>query len=118
MATNHDSHYIYILLCNNGSLYTGYTRNVHRRVEEHNLGKGAKYTKAHRPVKLLYAKEMPSRSEGLQLEARLKKQTRKGKIAFLQSKGVTTLSQEQEAVIEVDPSQIEYLETNRLEKEG
>lgn len=114
MAANHDSHYTYILLCNNGSLYTGYTRNLQRRLEEHNRGKGAKYTKAHRPVTLLYAKEMSSRSEGLQLEARLKKQTRQAKILFLQSKGITTLTVQQEPVVEWVPNQ----RTNELEEEG
>ncbi len=118
MAPNHDSHYTYMLLCNNGSIYTGYTRNLQRRLEEHNSGKGAKYTKAHRPVTLLYAKEMATRSEGLQLEARLKKQTRQDKISFLQSKGVTTLTNQQKGLIEWLPNQKMTLKTNGVEKEA
>ena len=46
--------YMYVLECADGSLYTGYTTDVEKRLKTHNAGKGAKYTRARRPVKLLY----------------------------------------------------------------
>jgi putative endonuclease len=69
--------YVYVLRCANGSLYTGVTTDVTRRVKEHNgeggKGKGAKYTKAHRPVKLVYQEIVTSRSEAQIREAQLRK---------------------------------------------
>ena len=49
--------YMYVLECADGSLYTGYTTNVEKRLKTHNAGKGAKYTRARLPVKLLYKAE-------------------------------------------------------------
>ena len=46
--------YTYILRCGDGSLYTGWTNHLNKRVADHNAGRGAKYTKAHRPVELAY----------------------------------------------------------------
>ena len=46
--------YTYILRCGDGSLYTGWTNNLEKRLEEHNQGRGAKYTRAHLPVVLAY----------------------------------------------------------------
>ncbi|MBY0538126.1 GIY-YIG nuclease family protein [Patescibacteria group bacterium] len=69
--------YVYILRCSDNSLYTGVTTDVERRVREHNgegvKGKGAKYTKAHRPVKLVYQEIVTSRSEAQIREAQLRK---------------------------------------------
>ena len=47
-----DSHFVYIVKCSDGSLYTGYAKDVNARVEKHNRGQGAKYTKVRRPVHL------------------------------------------------------------------
>ena len=49
--------YTYILLCKDGTLYTGWTNDLKKRIKAHNMGKGAKYTKARRPVKLVYYEE-------------------------------------------------------------
>ena len=65
--------YIYIVQCNDGSLYTGWTTDVERRVKMHNAGRGATYTKWHRPVKLVYAEELPTRGAAMQREAAIKK---------------------------------------------
>lgn len=73
--------YIYLLECNDGSLYTGITTDVERRLKEHNgSSKGAKYTRSRRPVKLLKAFEAGSKSEALKEEYRIKQMTRKEKL--------------------------------------
>ncbi len=70
-----------MLQCKDNSLYTGITTDLGRRVKEHNSSKlGAKYTRARRPVKLVYSKEFESRSEALIEEARIKKLARVEKI--------------------------------------
>lgn len=72
--------YVYILKCHDGTLYTGITTNLERRVEEHNTSeKGAKYTRVRRPVRLVYSKEFEDRSQASVEEARIKKLTRKEK---------------------------------------
>ena len=75
---------MYILKCSDFTLYTGVTTNVKRRVAEHNEGAlGAKYTKARRPVLLLYSEKAPSRSEAQKREAQVKKLSRKQKVALM-----------------------------------
>lgn len=70
-------YHLYILLCADGTMYTGITTDLERRIGEHNSSKlGAKYTKARRPVKLIYCKEFGNRSEALKEEARIKKLSR------------------------------------------
>ncbi len=72
------SWYVYMLRCADDSLYTGITTDVKRRVEEHNFDnkKGAKYTKARRPVELVYKKRCKDRSSAASVEAALKKLSR------------------------------------------
>lgn len=70
-------YFVYILKCNDGTLYTGITSDLDRRVNEHNSSKlGAKYTKIRRPVKLVYSKKFIDRSTALIEEARIKKLSR------------------------------------------
>ncbi|WP_243343264.1 GIY-YIG nuclease family protein [Anaerococcus sp. AGMB09787] len=66
-------HFVYMLRCRDNSLYTGYTTNLDNRVKAHNSGKGAKYTRARRPVKLVFYREVADKSTGLKLEYRIKK---------------------------------------------
>ncbi|MEL7666165.1 MAG: GIY-YIG nuclease family protein [Candidatus Shapirobacteria bacterium] len=74
-------YWLYMLQCEDNSLYTGITTDLERRVKEHNSSKlGAKYTRARRPVKLVYSKEFETRSEALIEEARIKKLARVEKI--------------------------------------
>ena len=76
--------WIYLLECNDGSIYTGITTDVARRVNEHNgSSKGAKYTRSRRPVKLLKAFEVGSKSEALKEEYRIKQMTRKEKLELI-----------------------------------
>jgi len=77
-------YFVYILECSDHTFYTGITTNLNRRIEEHNSSKlGAKYTKAHRPVKLIYSKEFNNRSEASIEEARIKKLSRTEKLNFI-----------------------------------
>lgn len=85
------SSYFYVLFCNDGTLYGGYTTDLDRRTEEHNSGTGAKYTRParRRPVKMLYAEEYATRSEATKAEAAFKRLTRKNKDRFLKERGVS-----------------------------
>lgn len=83
-----NGYFIYVLLCGDGSFYGGYTTNVARRVHQHQTGKGAKYTKSHRPVKLIYSEKFTSKREALQSEYKFKHQSRRKKEQFLVSRGV------------------------------
>lgn len=68
------SYFVYILLCKDGTLYTGSTNDIEKRVHTHNTSKtGAKYTKSRRPVKLVYSEEFENKSEALKREAAIKK---------------------------------------------
>ena len=80
---------MYVLRCADGSFYGGFTTNVNRRVAMHNAGKGAKYTKMRRPVKLLYSEEFQTKSEALKAEYAFKHQSRKKKEKFLIEHGIT-----------------------------
>lgn len=66
-------YYVYILECCDKTLYTGYTNNLEKRVNAHNLKKGAKYTKSRVPVKLVYFEEYDNLSEALKREIEIKK---------------------------------------------
>ena len=68
--------YMYVVECCDGSYYTGYTTDVKRRVAVHNSGKGAKYTRARLPVKLIYAEGFDSKEEAMSAEALFKRKTR------------------------------------------
>ena len=71
--------YTYIVRCNDGSLYTGWTNDLERRLEAHNSGKGAKYTKTRRPVELVYFEEFETKEEAMSREYAIKHMTRKKK---------------------------------------
>jgi putative endonuclease len=71
--------YVYILLCNDGSYYTGITNNLEKRINTHNLKKGAKYTRGRTPVVLLASWEYQTKSEVLKREIEIKKMSKKEK---------------------------------------
>ncbi|MCI7097393.1 MAG: GIY-YIG nuclease family protein [Lachnospiraceae bacterium] len=77
--------YVYILSCADGTFYTGWTTHLEERVNTHNQGKGAKYTRSRRPVKLLYWEEYSDRGEALRREAAIKKMSRKQKEELINS---------------------------------
>jgi putative endonuclease len=79
------SYFVYILECSDGSLYTGITTDITKRLDEHNTkDTGAKYTKARRPVKLLYKEPSNDRSSALKREYSIKKLTRLKKLQLIQ----------------------------------
>ncbi|BCU53245.1 UPF0213 protein [Staphylococcus auricularis] len=78
-----DKHYVYIVECNDGSLYTGYAKDVTQRVKTHNAGKGAKYTKTRMPVDLVYQETYDTKSEALKREYQIKQYSRKQKLRLI-----------------------------------
>ena len=77
-------YYLYILQCADDTLYTGITVDLERRIDEHNHSKlGAKYTRARRPVKLVYSKKFRNRSSASKAENRVKNMTRAEKIEMI-----------------------------------
>ena len=76
--------YVYILECRDKTLYTGITKDLKRRLEEHNTSViGAKYTKGRRPVHLVFSKKFASQSEALKEECRVKKLSRAKKLKII-----------------------------------
>ncbi len=71
--------YTYIILTVNNKLYCGYTDDLEKRFELHTQGKAAKYTRANKPLKIVYSKEFPNKSEAMKEECRIKTLTRKQK---------------------------------------
>lgn len=71
--------YLYILRCGDGSLYTGISTDVHRRLDAHIAGKGAKYTRGRGPLTLVYMERCGSHSEALKRELDIKAQTKEEK---------------------------------------
>ena len=98
--------YTYIVRCKDGTLYTGWTNNIERRMEAHNSGTGAKYTKSRRPVKLVYCEEFPTKEEAMKREYAIKhmKKKEKEKMVFEMER------REDERLIRVRPDkrQVEF----------
>lgn len=78
-------YYVYILRCGDGSLYTGITTDVARRVAVHNAGKGAKYTRSRLPVTVVYQEPQPDKSAALRREIKIKAMTRAEKLKLIES---------------------------------
>ncbi|MFD2656088.1 GIY-YIG nuclease family protein [Gracilibacillus thailandensis] len=74
-----NNHFVYILKCKDETLYTGYTTDIERRMKMHEQGRGAKYTRGRAPFQLQYQQQCKTKSEAMQLEAKIKKLTRKQK---------------------------------------
>jgi putative endonuclease len=72
-------HFVYILECADGSLYTGYTTDPTRRFREHSSGRGSRYTRTRRPLKLSYVEERESRNDALRREIQIKRMSRREK---------------------------------------
>ncbi len=73
------NHFVYILCCRDNTYYTGYTTDVEKRVQRHNEGKGAKYTKSRRPVQLVYQEKYMDKSCALKREYAIKQLSRQEK---------------------------------------
>ena len=81
-------HYTYMLKCSDVTLYTGWTNDLEKRVEAHNSGKGAKYTKARRPVELAYYEEFETKEQAMKREYAIKQLGRKEKQKLIAGKKV------------------------------
>ncbi len=75
--------WVYILECADGSYYTGWTNNVEKRFQAHCAGRGAKYTRAHPPLKIVYVKGFEDKSAAMKHEAAIKRLTRAQKAALI-----------------------------------
>lgn len=73
------NNYVYILKCKDNSFYTGWTSDLSKRIQRHNLGLGAKYTRSRRPVELIYFETFENKSEALKREYQIKQLSRKQK---------------------------------------
>ncbi|WP_132058149.1 GIY-YIG nuclease family protein [Halorussus amylolyticus] len=69
-------HWVYVIECDDGSFYTGYTTDVQRRVREHDRGEGAKYTRGRTPVELVHTERFDSKSAAMSREYELKQLSR------------------------------------------
>jgi len=85
------SYFAYVVECSNGSLYTGWTTDLEKRIKKHNVGAGAKYTRALGPVKLLASWEFESKNKAMSFEWYFKQLKREAKIRLL-SQGSDGLS--------------------------
>ncbi|OHW63221.1 GIY-YIG nuclease superfamily protein [Andreesenia angusta] len=75
--------YTYVVECADGSLYTGWTTDIERRLSAHNSGKGAKYTRARLPVKLVYFESYSEKSAAMKREAEIKSYSRAKKLELI-----------------------------------
>jgi len=75
--------FCYILECSDGSFYTGWSIDPDRRMQQHNAGRGAKYTRYRRPVRLVYVEELPDRGSAMRRESSIKKMSRARKVKLV-----------------------------------
>ena len=79
------SYYVYILLCRDGTFYTGYTKDIEERARLHAVGRGARYTKSHPPQEIAYVEEYGTRSGAIKRERAIKKLSHKQKADLIDS---------------------------------
>ena len=75
--------YVYIIECSDGTLYTGWTNNLERRIDMHSKGSGAKYTRGRGPIKLVYNETFEDKRDAMRREYEIKKMTRKAKLSLI-----------------------------------
>jgi putative endonuclease len=80
--------WVYMLRCSDGSLYTGWSIDVQRRLTRHQAGTASRYTSSRRPVELVFARAMADRRAAMREEARIKRLERPGKLALIAAEGV------------------------------
>ncbi len=84
MGENMNISYTYIVECDDGSLYTGWTNHLEERMKSHNEGKGAKYTRSRLPVRLVHYEEFATKQEAMRREYAIKQLTRKDKLMLIE----------------------------------
>ncbi len=75
--------WVYILRCSDGSLYTGWTNNIEKRLASHNSGTASKYTRCRRPVEMIFKERFATKEEALSREAEIKSMTRAKKLLIV-----------------------------------
>ncbi|UQS86492.1 GIY-YIG nuclease family protein [Nicoliella spurrieriana] len=88
MENNAEKFYMYVLRCGDGSFYGGYTNNLAHRIAQHQNGTGAKYTRSHEPVELIYYESFLTKKAALQAEYAFKHQSRAAKEQYLKKHNV------------------------------
>ncbi len=78
-----NKNFTYIVECSDHTLYTGWTNDLEKRIEAHNTGKGAKYTKTRRPVRLVYFETFATKEEAMSREYHIKRMSRQEKIKLI-----------------------------------
>lgn len=78
--------YVYILLCNDGSFYTGHTKNIDERTRLHANGKGARYTRSHKPKLVAYVELLASRAKAMRREREIKRMSHQQKLTLVNSR--------------------------------
>jgi len=78
-------YYVYVLLCDDGTFYTGFAKNIKSRLKQHKKGIGAKYTRTHVPSKLVYLEQFISRAEAMKREQEIKNYSRVRKEELIKS---------------------------------
>lgn len=84
-TSGRQKHYVYMVCCANGTLYTGYMTNVSRRIDAHNTGRGARYTRSNNPVALIATWEFDSRPQALRAERSIKRLPHHQKLAMAEA---------------------------------
>jgi putative endonuclease len=80
------AYFCYILECSDGTFYTGWSTDPERRERQHNAGRGARYTRDRRPVRLVYVEEQPDKPSALRRELRIKRLPREKKLKLIEDK--------------------------------
>ena len=79
-------YYVYVIQCKGNSFYTGYTKDLDLRMRLHMSGKGARYTRMHKPLKLVYVEKVGSRLEAMKREKKIKRLNHRQKLKLINSK--------------------------------
>ncbi|MEG0808202.1 MAG: GIY-YIG nuclease family protein [Alistipes sp.] len=110
--------YLYILRCKNGTFYVGSTVNIDKRLQEHQAGVGANYTRRHRPVKLVYLQHYPCIATAFHIEQQLHKWSHSKKQALIEGNFeiLRALSHKSERTTAADPSTSSGIAENREQK--
>jgi len=103
-SSSGDNWFVYVLRCMDGSLYTGVTKDLKRRGEQHNAGTASKYTRSRRPVKLLYQEVHPSQSSALKREAAIKSMNRREKLKMIHAQRIPAKERREVAHLEDIPN--------------
>lgn len=91
-VTSVQSFYAYVVECSDGTLYTGWTTDLLKRIDVHNLGRGAKYTRVRLPVKLVASWSFESKNEAMRMEYQIKQLSKKKKEELIRNSIPVTIS--------------------------